>query len=112
LAIFKHKLGSPTIDVKTGKDRSQSGTAEELLFAIRNKLILTPPIGMAYFYAYAPVLSLDSVDFEIRKKDWERLKIFKEEIKNEILYKTYSKEEDLLDMISKDLSENIKKYFS
>jgi hypothetical protein len=112
LAIFRHKLGSPTIDIKTGKNRSQSGTAEELLFAIRNKLMPTPPIGMAYFYEHAPIISLDSIDFENKKKEWDRLKQFKDEIQNEILYKTYKREEDIIDMVCKDLSENIKKYFN
>jgi|SRR5690554_106457 len=111
LAVFRHKLGSPTIDIKTGKDRSPSGTAEELLFAIRNKLLTNPPLGMAYFYANAPVLSLDSVDFENTKKNWERLKEFREEIKNEILYKTYKHEEEILDITCKDLCDNIIKYF-
>ncbi len=110
LAVFRHRLGSPTIDVKTGKDRSASGTAEELLFAIRNKLIPNPPIGMAYFYSNAPVLSLDSVDFDNIKKEWERLKQFKEEIKNEILYKPYKHEEEVLEIICKDICDNIIKY--
>lgn len=111
LTVFRHKLGSPTIDVTTGKDRAPSGTAEELLYAIRNKLIKTPPLGMAYFYTNAPVLSLDSVDFERVKKDWDRLKEFKEAIKNEILYKTYNLEEEILQIASKDLCDNIIKYF-
>jgi hypothetical protein len=111
LSVFRHKLGSATIDIKTGKDRSKSGTAEELLYAIRNKEIDNPPLGMAYFYANAPVLSLDSVEFDRIKKDWERLKEFREEIKNEILYKTYKHEEEILDVTCKDICENIIKYF-
>lgn len=111
LAIFRHKLGSPTIDIKSGKDRSQSGTAEELLYAIRNKEIEKPPLGMAYFYVNAPVLSLDSVDFEKIKKEWDRLKEFREEIKNEILYKTYKYEEEILELVAKDVCDNITKYF-
>ncbi len=111
LAVFRHKLGSPTIDIKTGKDRSPSGTAEELLYAIRNKLLTNPPLGMAYFYANAPVLSLDSVDFEKTKTNWERLKEFREEIKNEILYKTYKHEEEILEITCKDICDNIIKYF-
>lgn len=111
LAIFRHKLGSPTINIKTGKDRAKSGTAEELLYAIRNKEIDTPPLGMAYFYANAPVLSLDSVDFERIKKDWERLKEFKEEINTEILYKPYKHEEEILEIACKDICDNIIKYF-
>jgi hypothetical protein len=112
LAVFRHRLGSPTIDLKTGKDRAPSGTAEELLYAIRNKDIAKPPLGMAYFYAQAPVLSLDSMDFDQTKKDWERLKEFRNEIKNEILFKPYSIEEEILDIVAKDLCANIIKYFS
>ncbi|MGZ3864346.1 MAG: hypothetical protein ACXVPN_03915 [Bacteroidia bacterium] len=111
LTVFRHKLGSPTIDLASGKDRSPSGTAEELLYAIRNKLIKNPPLGMAYFYTNAPVLSLDSVDFEKTKKDWDRLKEFKDTIKNEILYKTYNLEEEILQITAKDLCDNIIKYF-
>ena len=110
LAVFRHKLGSSTIDIKTGKDRSQSGTAEELLYAIRNNL-LKKPLGMAYFYANAPVFSLDSVGFDEVKTNWERLEKFRDEIKNEILYKSYKYEEEILDITSKDLCENILKYF-
>ncbi len=111
LAVFRHKLGSPTIDLKTGKDRSQSGTAEELLYAIRNKTIKNPPLGMAYFYSNAPSISLESIDFERTKNEWDRLKKFKEEIKNEILYKTYNYEEEILDIACRDICENIIKYF-
>lgn len=111
LAVFRHKLGSPTIDIKTGKDRSPSGTAEELLYAIRNKVIKIPPLGMAYFYANAPVLSLDSIDFDKVKTEWTRLKEFRDEIKNEILYKKYNHEEEILEVVCKDICDNIKKYF-
>ncbi len=111
LAVFRHKLGSPTIDIKTGKDRSISGTAEELLYAIRNKEIKNPPLGMAYFYANAPILSLDLIDFNKVKTEWERLKEFKEEIKNEILYKTYKHEEEILEIVCNDICDNIIKYF-
>lgn len=111
LAVFRHKLGSPTIDLKTGKDRAASGTAEELLYAIRNKEIANPPLGMAYFYANAPVISLDSIDLTRVQEDWERLKEFRNEIKNEILYKSYSIEETILDVVAKDLCDNIVKYF-
>lgn len=111
LSVFRHKLGSPTIDIKTGKDRSPSGTAEELLYAIRNKELENPPLGMAYFYGNAPVISLDSIDFETKKKEWERLKEFKEEIKSEILFKSYNVEEEILEIVCKDLCDNIIKYF-
>jgi len=111
LAVFRHKLGSPTIDTKTGVDRSPSGTAEELLYAIRNKSLVKPPLGMAYFYSIAPVLSPDSIKSEVIKKDWDRLQEFKESIKNEILYKPYNIEEEILDIACKDIYTNINKHF-
>jgi hypothetical protein len=111
LAVFRHKLGSATIDIKTGKERHPSGTAEELLYAIRNKEIKNPPLGMAYFYSTAPTPSLDSIDFDKIKKDWDRLKEFKEEIKNEILYKSYKHEEEILGIVCGDICDNIIKYF-
>lgn len=111
LAVFRHKLGSETINTKTGKARALSGTAEEILFAIRNKTIPNPPLGMAYFYSIAPVISLDSIDKEKVEKEWIRLKEFKKGIQNEILYKGYSLEEQILDIVCTDLCDNIIKYF-
>ncbi len=58
LAVFKHKLGTPTINPNNLQKRSDSGTAEELLSAIRNKKLENEPLGMAYFYYEAPVISL------------------------------------------------------
>lgn len=111
IGVFRHKLGTPTIDTSTNDKRAESGTTEELLYAIRNKKIPNPPLGMAYFYANAPSMSFDSIDFDKMRIEWERVKKFKEEIRNEILYKTYKIEEELLDLVCKDLSDNIKKYF-
>jgi len=112
LAVFRHKLGSPTINPTTGDERSPSGTAEELLFAIRNKTLDNPPLGMAYFYGNAPIISLDSIDKDKIEKDWNRLKEFKDGIKTEILYKSYNVEEEILDIACKDLCDNIIKYFN
>lgn len=66
---------------------------------------------MAYFFYEAPVISLSSVDFEKTKSDWDSLCKFKEEIKHEILYKSYKNDIDLLNLVCKDLSDNIIKYF-
>ncbi|MBU4485837.1 MAG: hypothetical protein KKD38_02820 [Candidatus Delongbacteria bacterium] len=112
LAVFRHKLGSPTTDPKTGVERSPSGSAEELLFAIRNEKVKNPPLGMVYFYGNAPVISLDSIDKERIENEWLRLKEFKEAISKEILYKSYNIEEEILDIVCFDLCENIKKYFN
>lgn len=64
LAVFKHKLGTPTVDPITSIKREESGTAEELLFAINNASTISPPLGMAYFFCEAPKISFDSIDFE------------------------------------------------
>lgn len=111
LAVFRHKLGNPTINPTTGDERSPSGTAEELLFAIRNKTLDNSPLGMAYFYVNAPIISLDSIDKNKIEKDWNRLKEFKDGIKTEILYKSYNIEEEIIDIACKDLCDNIIKYF-
>ena len=67
---------------------------------------------MAYFYANAPILSLDSVDFKQIQSEWERLKEFRNEIKNEILYKSYNTEEEILDIVCDDVCKNIIKFFN
>jgi hypothetical protein len=72
LAVFKHKLGTPTVDPFTSAKREESGTAEELLFAINNSAKDTPPLGMAYFYSEAPNMSFDSVDFDKSVEEWKR----------------------------------------
>ena len=111
LAAFKHKLGTPTKDIATGADRSKSGTAEELLYAIRNKEINNPPLGMAYFYIEAPKMSFDSPDLKLAMDNWEKLKTFKENIKDDILYKGFKSAEDLLATCCEDLVKNIELYF-
>lgn len=112
IAVFRHKLGSPVIDTKTSKFRADSGTAEEILFAIKNQTVENPPLGMAYFYGIAPVLSLDSIEFEKVRNEWERLRKFKDSIKDNILYKQYNKEQDIINIVCKDLNANIKQHFS
>ena len=112
LAVFKHKLGTPTKDLDTGEERSKSGTAEELLYAIRNNDVKNPPLGMAYFYSEAPKMSFDSPSLSTSLKDWDDLKKFKEDIKDDILYKSYKTGEDLLDTACEDIVKNIEKYFA
>lgn len=112
LAVFKHKLGTPTKDLGTGEERSKSGTAEELLYTIRNNDVENPPLGMAYFYSEAPKMSFDSPSLITSLKDWENLKKFKEDIKDDILYKSYKYGEDLLDTVCEDIVKNIEKYFA
>ena len=63
LAVFKHKLGTPTIEIESGVVRAPSGTAEELLFAL-NYDNSDSPIGMTYFYSQAPSLPFNDPDFE------------------------------------------------
>jgi hypothetical protein len=111
LAVFKHKLGTPTIDPITTLKREESGTAEELLFAINSSAKKTPALGMVYFYSEAPNMSFDSVDFDKSLEEWKRLKKFKQDIKLKILYKEYLSTERLLNIACSDISENIKRLF-
>lgn len=110
VAIFKYKLGTPTMDVATGQERSISGTAEELLTSLNNSMD-DAPLGMAYFYSKAPSVSVDLNDLEIIKNDWDNLQKFKNDIQDKILYKPYTEAGDLLQIIISDLEKNILAYF-
>ncbi|MCF8370717.1 MAG: hypothetical protein K9H64_03780 [Bacteroidales bacterium] len=103
LAVFKHKLGTPTTDT-SGAERAPSGSAEELLYAIDNHDNSKNPIGMAYFYSKAPSPSFDLPDFQKILSEWNRLEKFKTDIRTKILYKPYSDSEELLDLTCRDLS--------
>ena len=111
MAIFKHKIGTPTIDPATSNERAKSGTAEELLYAINNSSSINPPLGMAYFYSEAPSMSFESVDFQKTLEEWKKLKEFKSQIKYKILYKEFSSQEQLLTIACKDIFDNIKNHF-
>lgn len=80
VALFKHKLGTPTYHQDTGKERAESGTAEELLQTL-DKSKTDLPLGMAYFYSKAPVISIDSSDLTTIKKNWDDLEKFKRKYK-------------------------------
>ena len=110
LTVFKHKLGTPTIDQVSGNERAQSGTAEELMQALDYSKE-SHPIGMAYFYSKAPVISLDSSDKDKIEREWNRLKEFKESISNKMIYKPYTDENELLQVVLKDLEKNILDYY-
>ena len=112
VAVFKHKLGTPIQDQSTNIQRSVSGTAEELLYAINKTSNPNAPLGMAYFYSEAPTMSFESMDFDKTLNEWKRLKEFKESIKGKILYKQYKSSEDLLDKVCRDLCQNIEQNFS
>lgn len=106
LAIFQHKLGSPTIDLQTGKERFQSGTAEEILYALDNKSN-KGPLGMVYFFSTPPAPSLESENFEKIKSEWDRLKSFKNSIQNKVIYKPFTSKEELINEVSIDIMKNI-----
>lgn len=109
IAVFKYKLGSPTYDQGTGSQRAESGTAEELLQALDNSNTENP-IGMAYFLSTAPVISLDAPNFQVIVYEWKRLNQFKEKISSKLIYKPYTEPNELLNIILKDLEQNIKNY--
>jgi hypothetical protein len=110
LAIFKHKLGSPTTNQETGKERFPSGTAEEILYAIDNKNI-NSPLGMVYFYSKPPAPSFDAENYDKLKSEWDRLKAFKQSIGNKVIYKPFTSKEELIELASKDLMKNISELF-
>lgn len=109
VAVFKHKLGTPTRDVSTGLQRAESGTAEELLQAL-DKTKADHAIGMAYFFSKAPVISLDSPDKAKIEEEWYRLAKFKESIKDKMIYKPYTDSSELITIVLKDLEKNIEDY--
>lgn len=110
VSLFKHKLGTPTIDQTMGTMRSESGTVEELLQAL-DYSSGDNPLGMAYFYSKAPVVSLDSKDLIEVTAEWERLEKFKESIRNKMIYKPYTESADLLKTVITDLEKNIIDFF-
>jgi hypothetical protein len=110
IAVFKHKLGTPTKDA-TGAKRSESGTAEELLQALDHSSD-GHPIGMAYFFSQAPVISLDSPDKDEIEREWKRLTKFKDSIKDKMIYKPYTDGSQLMALVLKDLDSNIVHYIS
>ncbi|QEM09186.1 hypothetical protein [Mucilaginibacter rubeus] len=109
LAVFKHKLGTPTSH-SNGSIRAESGTAEELLYAINNNASKYP-LGMAYFYERPPKVQLDAPDFQKVIDEWERLKKFKDSIKTKIMYKSYDGKLDLLNKACVDVAQNINELF-
>ncbi len=106
VSLFKHKLGTPTVDQDTGATRAESGTVEELLQTLdySNE---AHPLGMTYFYSKAPNPSLDDNNFNRIQGDWNKLKNFKNTIKDKMIYKPYTDSEELLKVILIDLEKNI-----
>jgi hypothetical protein len=110
IAFFRHKLGTPTKDTLTGKNRAESGTVEEISQA-QDITKRDQPIGMIYFFSKAPVISLACPDKNKIEEEWNRLSKFKEEVQEKMLYKLYTNKEDLLSTILTDLENNIRDYF-
>ena len=109
IAIFKYKLGSPTIN-KNGEIRALSGTVEELLHTLSERP--DAPYGMAYFFNKAPLISLDSENYKTVEEQWNKLKEFKNDVRMRLLYGEYEDKNDLLESILVDIKNNIEKYFN
>ncbi|MDR3012974.1 MAG: hypothetical protein LBU70_07170 [Chitinispirillales bacterium] len=109
IAIFRHKLGTPTKNIKTGKIQAESGTAEELLQAL-DITNVSFPIGMAYFYSEAPNIPSDNPNKKKIEKEWQRLSKFKKSIEDRMIYKEFTNDSDLLKIILEDLEKNIIDY--
>ncbi|CAN5341974.1 hypothetical protein BH10BAC4_BH10BAC4_05610 [soil metagenome] len=102
-AVFKHKLGTPTINTETGEQRALSGTAEELMQALSGN---KKPLGMAYFYEFPPEpLNPNS------EQECARLEACKKDIRNKMLDKLYNNDlEKLLRMICREICNHIRKH--
>lgn len=109
VAVFKHRLGTPTKNPSTGAQRAESGTAEELLQGLDHSED-NHPIGMAYFFSKAPFISLDSPDREKIETEWQRLSEFKNSIKDRMIYKPYANPKELMSLVLSDLEKNILNY--
>ena len=108
IGILKHKLGTPTKN-KAGKKRAESGTVEELYFALEKNP--NTVLCMLYSYSIPPSPSLDDPNIKEIQANWAALKKFKSQIKDKIIYKSYSSEEELLEMVIKDLAKNVERHF-
>ncbi len=109
VAVFRHKLGTPTKDPSTGLPRAESGSAEELFQAL-DRTRSNHPIGMAYFFSKAPVISLDSHDKKNIEEEWQRLTDFKNSIKDRMIFKPYTDTSELMSIVLNDLEKNIQDF--
>ena len=103
ITIFKHKLGTPTKN-RTNRDASKSGSVEEIKIALENNEKGKLPIGMLYFHSEAPSINLSDSHASQTLKNWEELNSFRKEIENIIMYKKYSNEYELTNLILKDIN--------
>lgn len=110
LTVFKHKLGTPTLNQDNGEERAPSGTAEELLIAL-DKNSNKNPLGMVYFYSKPPSPPFGAENYDRMKLDWDRLTDFKKSIQNKVIYKPFTAKEELIEMVSKDIMNNVKNLF-
>jgi len=102
VTLFKHKLGTPTIDLTTGKERAASGTVEELMLALNN-YDNNSPLGMAYFYQKTPKIDASAKNRDELLKHWDDREAFREYISTRMIYKPYLKKEELLNDLLLDL---------
>jgi len=103
IGILKHRLGTPT-------QNAVSGSAEEILYALEKKP--DQVLGMVYYFSEVPIMSF--ADTEVAQKainEWKRLEKFKRQIEKKVLFKPYSSSPELVDIVIKDLANNIKNYF-
>ena len=100
VAVFRHRLGTPIIEPKDGKIRALSGTVEELMKAFD---IGKSQIAMAYFFEEPPRFTSEEIESE-----WKRLNEFKIDIRDRMIYRLYSSEEDLLNTVCLDIFRNIR----
>lgn len=108
LALFRHKLGSPTYNTKTGDVRAVSGTVEELGYAITQNKKNKKPLAMVYYYKNPPRKMLFSCR---RNREWKRLEEFKRKMSREIKHTFYiDDDEALLRSVCDAISDNIREH--
>jgi hypothetical protein len=109
VGILKHKLGTPTKD-KNNKIRAESGTVEELYYAIEK--YPERVLCLLYIFPKVPAPPLNDKNYETITQNWKRVEKFKKHIQDKVIYKTYSSGDELLNMVTVDLNKNIKTYIS
>lgn len=109
VGVLKHKLGTPTVD-QAGKKRAESGTAEEIYYALESD-DASKVLCMVYFFSTPPVISLDDPQFANVKNNWDNLKTFKDTLKAKLIFKPYTSEDELLSLVTADIARNIEIYF-
>ncbi|MBK6836507.1 MAG: hypothetical protein IPG89_20505 [Bacteroidetes bacterium] len=108
LGVLRHKLGTPTVNPE-GEVRAESGTAEEIYYAIEKNS--EKVLCMLYCFATPPNPFFNAHDFEIIRRDYLEVEGFKIRIEKKVVLKLYDDENNLLSLVVEDLLDNITEKF-